>query len=179
MKQAYNGEIDINWRSFALEQVNSKEGPEWKLWEQPESYPSRGLLALRAGEAAHKQGAEAFERFHVELLNARHIDKKGIDKRDVLVAAAKSAGLDIERFSKDLEDPEALKKIAADYTEARDKYGVFGVPTIFAENGNSAFLKMMPPPAPEEALQVFDTIFGVISETPNIKEIKRPEPPEK
>ena len=179
VKRAYDGEFSIDWKNFPLEQANSKEGPDWKLWEQPESYPSGGLLALRAGEAAHKQGNEAFERFHLALLNVRHVDKKRIDQRELLSEVARSVGLDIERFQRDLEDPEALKKIEADYIEARAKYGVFGVPTIISDDGNAAFIKMMPPPSPEEALQVFETAFGVISGRPNIHEIKRPEPPEK
>ncbi len=179
MKQAYDGEFNITWKNFPLEQVNSKEGPDWKLWEQPESYPSRGLLALRAGEAARKQGDDAFERFHLALLDTRHIDKKSIDKREGLLDVARSAGLDLERFQRDLEDPEARRTIGADYIEAREKYGVFGVPTIIASNGNAAFLKLMPPPPPEEALQVFDTVFNVISGRPDIREIKRLVPPEK
>ena len=178
MKKAYDGEMNITWKTFPLEQVNSKEGPDWKLWEQPESYPSRGLLALKAGEAARKQGPEAFDRFHMALLNARHVDRKKIDDRGILAEVAKSAGLDVDRFTNDLDDPAYIKKIAAEYAEAHDKYGVFGVPTILAENGNAAFVKMMPPPEPEEALAVFNDLFPVISGRPNIKEIKRPEPPE-
>ena len=129
MKKAYDGEMNITWKTFPLEQVNSKEGPDWKLWEQPESYPSRGLLALKAGEAARKQGPEAFDRFHMALLNARHVDKKKIDDRGMLAEVAKSVGLDVDRFTNDLDDPASIKKIAAEYTEAHDKYGVFGVPT--------------------------------------------------
>ena len=178
VKQAYDGEVNITWKNFPLEQVNSKEGPDWKLWEQPESYPSRGLLALRASEAARRQGDESFQRFHLALLNTRHVDRKRIDQRETLLDVARNVGLDMEKFQKDLEDPEALDRIEADYTEAREKYGVFGTPTIIPENGHAAFLKMMPAPAPEDALKVFDTVFNnVISDRPNIYEIKRPAPP--
>ena len=102
-----------------MEQVNSKEGPDWKLWEQDESFPSKGLLALKAGEAAKKQGAEKFEKFHVGLLNARHMQRKAIDKLEILTDVAKEAGLDIDKFLEDINDPQALKTIASDYEEAK------------------------------------------------------------
>jgi predicted DsbA family dithiol-disulfide isomerase len=170
--------MNITWKNFPLEQVNSKEGEDWKLWEQPESYASRGLLALRAGEAAKKQGMDAFNKFHVTLLNARHVDRKAIDNMDILVDAATKAGLDVDRFKEDIKDPEALKTIAADYEEAKSKHGVFGVPTIVSEDGNAAFVKMMPPPASDKALEVFEGVFDVVSTKPDVLEIKRPEPPE-
>ena len=45
-------DLQIEWRSFALEQVNSKEGDGWKAWEQGSDYVSRGLWALR-GTSLH------------------------------------------------------------------------------------------------------------------------------
>ena len=90
-----------------------------------------------------------------------------------MVGIARSVGLDVEKFLEDLYDPASLKTIEADYLEARDRYGVFGVPSIFDENGNAAFVKMMPPPQPDEAREIFDEVLGLISERPNIREIKR------
>ena len=146
------------------------------MWEQPGSYPSQGLPALRAGEAARRQVEEAFQRFHLALLNAHHIDRKNTSQLEVLLDVAGATGLDLEKFRRDLDDRSHLQKIGTDYTEAREKYGVFGTPTIVASNGNAAYLKMMPPPSPEDAVQVFDTLFGIVSRMPSIGEIKRPEP---
>ena len=176
MKQYYGGEVNVTWKCFPLEQLKSRTKPDWKLWEQPESYPSQGLLALRAGEAARNQGEQAFQQFHLALLNAYHIERKSIDQAGVLLDVARATGLDLEKFHRDLEDRSYLKKIGCDYTEGREKYAVFGTPTIIASNGNAAFLKMMPPPSPENAVQVFDTLFGIISRMPFVGEIKRPEP---
>ena len=176
VKKAMNGGLNITWKCFSLDQVNSNEGPEWKVWEQPEDSPAgRSMLPFFAGEAARKQGDEAFERFHVALLNTRHVDRKRIGEAETLVEVAKSVGLDVDKFREDLKDKGTLKKIGADHTEAKEKYGVFGVPTLVAENGQAAFVKMMPPPPPEEAAQIFDTVFGVISGRPNVFEIKRPQ----
>jgi hypothetical protein len=176
VKKAMNGGLNITWKCFSLDQVNSKEEPDWKIWEQPEDSPSvRALLPFFAGEAAKKQGDEAFEKFHVALLNTRHVDRKRINDVEALVEVAKSVGLDVDKFREDLKDKSTLEKIGADHTEAKEKYGVFGVPTLVTEDGQAAFLKMMPPPPPEEAAQIFDTLLGVVSGRPNILEIKRPE----
>ena len=34
VKRTYKDDLDITWKNFSLQQVNSKEGPEWKVWEQ-------------------------------------------------------------------------------------------------------------------------------------------------
>ena len=70
VKDRTNGQLDLHWRYFSLEQVNQKHGPDWKLWEQPETYPSRGRLSWKGAEAARQQGPAAFERFLVGLLRA-------------------------------------------------------------------------------------------------------------
>ena len=49
MRNELGDDLQINWRSFALEQVNSKEDEDWKAWEQDSDYTSRGLWALRGG----------------------------------------------------------------------------------------------------------------------------------
>ena len=67
VKKEYGDALELTWRWFSLEQVNSKEAG-WKVWEQPEEYEGRSIWALRAGAAARRQGAEAFDRFHLALL---------------------------------------------------------------------------------------------------------------
>ena len=49
VKEELGDNLQINWRSFALEQVNSEHGRDWKAWEQGTDYKSRGLWPLRAG----------------------------------------------------------------------------------------------------------------------------------
>ena len=38
MKNELGDDLELNYRSFALEQVNSEEGPDWKAWEQGPDY---------------------------------------------------------------------------------------------------------------------------------------------
>ena len=94
------------------------------------------------------------------------MQRKAINKLEILTDVAKDAGLDIDKFLEDINDPQALKTIASDYEEAKANYGVFGVPTMFTDTGASAFVKMMPPPPAEQAREVFESVLGVINGVP-------------
>ena len=169
--------LEVNWRYFSLEQVNSTEGPEWKLWEQPPEYQSRGRLAFHAAEAARQQGKVAFERFNMALLKARHEQAKKIFLRETVLEAAREAGLDLARFEADLANPALLAKLGEDHTYAVEKYGVFGTPTLVFANGRAAYLKMKPAAPPEESLTVWNDLAQTIAHRPYIEEVKRPVPP--
>ncbi|MQF82768.1 hypothetical protein FIM02_01340 [SAR202 cluster bacterium AD-802-E10_MRT_200m] len=168
--------LEINWRSFSLEQANNKEGPDWKIWDQPSDYPSRGFLALRAGEAARLQGESAFNKFHLALLKARHEDRQKIADTEVLVNIAASVGLDIERFKQDLQDESLITKIKEDHIEAVEQHGVFGTPTFVFQDGASAFLKLLKPPD-QDAPRLLEILAEVMGKWNYIGEIKRPQPP--
>lgn len=179
MKQYYGDRLTVNWRYLSLEQINSTEGPDWKLWEQPESYESRGRLAFQAAEAARRQGQEAFERFHWSLLRLRHLEKMRLHEESTVIAAAQEAGLDVERLKKDLADPSLIKKLGQDHTEAVARHGVFGCPTFVFPSGRPAFVRFNPAPPPDEAVKSFESLWKVMAEMPYIDEIKRPTPPAK
>ena len=171
MKETYGSDLQVDWQPFALEQANSKEGPEWKAWEQPDA-----LLALRAGEAARRQGSKAFEDFHPVLLKARHEDRRDLAEEQTIMDAAKEAGLDMARFRQDLEDKSLLDYIGKSHAKAVDDFGVFGVPTFVFPNGASAFLKTYRP-KDEEAVEMFDNLHLMMTRWANVGEIKRPQPP--
>lgn len=169
--------LEIAWRYFPLEQVNSVEGPEWKLWEQPEGYVSRGRGAFHGAIAARQQGDEAFTAFHYGLLNAKHVDGKNHGRRNVAVEVASAAGLDIPRFENDLDDYSLLSAIGPDYEYGRNELGVFGTPTLVFADGSSAYLKMLPPAPPAEAMDTWALITDLVRSHPYIAEIKRPSKP--
>jgi len=177
VKEEVGYELAVNWRYFSLEQVNSKEGPQWKVWKQPADYISRGLPAFRAAEAARRQGNEAFDRFHYALLAAKHEHKQDIADMNILAEAAGGVGLDIARFQKDLSAHGLLSRLADDHTFAVDSLGVFGTPTlVFAEN-QAVYLKMAAPPPPEDSLGVFAEIHHLAEKRRYILEAKRPQRP--
>lgn len=170
--------LKINWRYFPLEQVNSDQGPEWKLWEQPDDYESRGLGMFRGALAAWNQDqGEKFERFHQLVYQTRHGEFTVDGRRPEVREIAEIAGLDMEKFDRDLADRSLLSRIGDDYEHARNTYGVFGVPTIVFENNEAAYVKILPKPAPEDAVQLWDEISNTIANRPNVYEIKRPTPP--
>jgi len=158
--------------------VNSAEAPDWKLWEQPDSHRSRGRTAFQAAIAARLQGDEAFDRFHLGLLRAKHEDELDHGKPATLRAVAEAAGLDLDRFERDRTDRAHLPLIGADYTEAKERYGAFGTPTFVFPNGAAIYLKTLPAPPPEDVIPFFEDFVRIASDRPHILEIKRPTKPE-
>ena len=179
VKQEYGDNLQINWRHFSLEQVNSRNGPDWKVWEQMDVREARALLSSVAAEAAKRQGnSAAFDRFHLALLTARHGgDRLPLNQDEPLVAIAEEAGLDVEQFKKDLDNPEVLAAVAADHEAATtQENGVFGTPTFLFENGHTAYMKTFIPPK-GEAVEVFDSFVTLFGGRTYIGEIKSPQPP--
>jgi len=178
VKRDYGDNLQITWKNFSLEQMNSKEGPDWKVWEQPDTYESRSLLSLRAGEAARLQGTQLFERFHLALLTARHggDGRIALNHAEPLVEVARNSGLDLGRFEDDLADPALLENVARDHTEAVKVHGVFGTPTFLFESGNSVYLKSFIPP-PEDSVQFFEHFVALMADRSYVGELKRPQPP--
>ena len=174
MKEAYGDRLRVEWHSFPLEQVNSTQAPEWKLWEQPDEYKSRGLWAFRGAEAARLQGRELFERFHMALLRARHEEKRDIANPGVLVELALEGGLDVDRFRQDLPNRNLLAKIGEDYVRGVKEHGVWGTPTLVFNGRQAAYLKVRPAPPPEEAVKLFEELFDIIYRRPYVVEVKRP-----
>lgn len=154
--------------------MNSKD-ENFRLWDAPEGYRSLGLPAFKASEAARLQGEELFARFRMGLLCAKHVQGKNIAEREALVEVAGASGLELSRFSSDMDSREALRKIEADYNEAANKYGVFGTPTFVFDNGEVAFVKLNAiPPTDGESLELFDLVVRTASKFPYFLEMKKP-----
>jgi len=178
VKKEMGKKLTINWRYFSLEQVNSKQGPEWKIWEQPEDYPSRGLRAFQAAEAARRQGKSSFDSFHIALLKARHEQRKDIADVDILNQIADNVNLNMAKFQKDFNDRKLLDKLAEDYTFAVEVLGIFGTPTLVFPEKRAVFLKMSSP-LPEDSLALFDDVRTLAERRQYIQEIKKPQLPSK
>ena len=174
MKEDSSHKLTVNWKYFSLEQVNSKHDPPWKVWEQPEDYPSRGLMAFMAAEAARRQGEAPFTSFHLALLKAKHEQGRNIADINTLIEVASGAGLEMSRFQKDLSNRSFLTKLAQDHTAAVETFGVFGTPTLVFPGGKAVFLKLASPPPPSESLAVFEEIRHISEKRQYIMEIKRP-----
>lgn len=173
LAESLGDHVAITWRAFPLEQVNSHEGPDWKLWEHPDDSLSQGLLAFRAGKAAARQGQDAFARFHHAVVDLRHVSRRTLTRRATLVQLAKETGLDVERFERDLDDRSILTEIGDDYETGRDQFAVFGTPTIVFPDGEALYVQMSPPPL-AEAVPLLHSLTRMASSQPYMREIKRP-----
>lgn len=176
LKKELGDDLKITWRYFPIEQVNSINGEKWKVWDQPLDESNRIQTGFRAAVAAAEQGREQFEKFLELWLEARHTmaaGQKPLKVRD----AAKKAGLDMDKFERDLQDPKLWKKIGRDYKRGKD-IGVFGTPTFVFKGGESAYLKMRPAPPAEDAVAVWNEFVDVVVGRPYIGEIKRPQKPQ-
>ena len=167
--------MNVNWKYFSLEQVNSQEGPQWKIWEQSETYPSRGLHNFWAAEASRHQGEAAFSSFHFALLKARHEEHRDIADTNTLIQVAESVGLDITQFQQDIGNRQLLAKLAEDHTFAVETLCIFGTPTLVFLERQAIFLKMSQPPSPRESLSVFTELRHLAERRRFIQEIKRPQ----
>jgi 2-hydroxychromene-2-carboxylate isomerase len=177
-QQLGSDNLKINWRYFPLEQVNSDEGPDWKLWEQSEDHVSRGMEMFRGAIAAWQQDqGEKFEKFHQLVFRTRHGEYTIDGERPTVRQIAESVGFDMKKFDKDIADHSLLARIGEDYEYAREQLGVFGVPTLVFENDEAAYIKLLPKPDAKEAVDVWNEVSGTIVDRPYIHEIKRPNRP--
>ncbi len=172
--RASGREINIDWRYFSLAQVNSKD-EGWTAWDAPESERVKGRLAFKAAEAARRQGR--FADLHMPLLRARHRDRLDIDQADVVERVAEEAGLDMERFRKDVADPTILEPLARDHREAVSLHGVFGTPTFVFRDGASAYVRLSEAVEGPSAGELFERILAIAAGEPRILELKRPTRP--
>ena len=83
------------------------------------------LVAAEAALAANDQG-KFWEMHDALFANARHLSQESI------YALAKGLGLDMMRFTRDLESGRFRKTVAADVMEG-DKLGVYGTPSLFID----------------------------------------------
>ena len=176
MKERYGDRLQVNWKNFSLEQTNSKEGPDWFVWDQAEDYPSRGLPAFRALAAARLQGDAEFERMQFALLQGRHERRKDFTDPGDVDELAKEAGLDLKRLHEDMSSPGVLKGLAEDHLAAKER-GVFGTPTFVFENGRQAFVRIKAPESVDESVRAFDVFLENFRDNEYFDEIKRPRPP--
>ena len=147
IKEEYGDSVAILWRSYPLRHGTTRAGTfqhsnqgrlraaaeekslVFNLWPEDRAMPASSFPALEAAKCAQLQGAEPFERLHLLLMQAYFADCLDISQRDVLVALAEKAGLDLERFCLALDDGSHREKILTEYRECQEKYPGWGVPT--------------------------------------------------
>jgi predicted DsbA family dithiol-disulfide isomerase len=132
------------------------------------------MRAFQGVHAAGKQGADKYLAYMAALFNQRHVNKRNLGTQAILEETATQVGLDLEQFREDLKSDEVFGIFQRNHTEAVEKYGVFGVPTIMFENEQSAYLKIKIGESPADAVAFWDEFVAIVRNRPTILEIKRP-----
>ena len=92
---------------------------------------SNSRLSLEAGEYARDHGR--FDEYHEEIFRAYFTEVKDIGRMDVILDAARSAGLDAEGLTAALQDGRYRAKLQNAQQES-ERYGVTGVPAFIIED---------------------------------------------
>jgi len=172
--------LRFEWRHFSVIQSDHPPGDGWQLWnaaiDDDDPLGGRGLAPFLAGCAARRQGPEAFDRFHLALLRARHVEGLPLTRATNL-RVAEGSGLQLARFERDLADPELRTCLAQEHHQAvaRD---VFGTPTFAFADGHVAYLRVRHLPADAgEAVRLFGAFRDLLSRFPDLETVRRPRPP--
>jgi protein-disulfide isomerase len=124
IEQDYNAQLRVIFRQFPL------------------SMHSHALDAARASEAAGRQGR--FWEMHDLLYHNRFVWPRASDIRNAFNDYAKSLGLDVERFKKDMDSEQVSARIAADQSRGK-ALGVDRTPILFINNLQVPVTSLNPP----------------------------------
>ncbi len=134
-------DVEYRFVPFSLDQVHVEEG-EAPVWERDPSEWGTGVTALLYGIALRDSFPDQFLDAHHALFAARHDHGQKLGHEDVLRTAVASVGLDADAVAAEAWNEQTLKKLAAEHTEAVDRWRVFGVPT-FIEGDEAVFVRFM------------------------------------
>jgi predicted DsbA family dithiol-disulfide isomerase len=134
-------DLDVRFLPFSLDQAHVEEG-EPPVWEREPGEWGSGTLALLYGIAVRDAFPERFPEAHVALFAQRHDHGKKLGHEDVLQEAIAGAGLEVDDVAAEVWSGRPLKTLAAEHTEAVERFAVFGVPT-FIEDDEAVFIRFM------------------------------------
>jgi DSBA-like thioredoxin domain len=136
-------QLEVDWRflAFSLDQAHADEG-ETPVWDRPPVERGTGVLSLQWGLAIRDAFNDRFFDFHLAMFAARFDDGRKIGKEDVVRDVAATAGVDVDAVADEVASGRPLKTLAAEHTEAVDRWAMFGVPT-FCEGDQAVFVRFM------------------------------------
>jgi len=134
-------DLDVRFLPFSLDQAHIEEG-ETPVWDRAPDERGTGVLSLQWGLAVRDAFPDHFLDFHVAAFAARFDEGRKIGKEDVVRDIAAGVGLDVDAVAEEVATGRPLKTLAAEHTEAVDRWAVFGVPT-FIEGDEAVFIRFM------------------------------------
>lgn len=137
----------VRFLPFSLDQVHIPE-EDPPVWERPGGERGSGVRALEWGLAVRDTFPEHFGAFHLSVFDIRHAHGKRFTEENLREAAA-AAGLDVDAVAEEVASDRPIKTLAAEHTEAVERWAVFGVPTII-DGDEAAFVRLMRPAEPAD-----------------------------
>jgi predicted DsbA family dithiol-disulfide isomerase len=166
--------LQITWKAFLLEQVNSRRELGWKAWEDAR-FTSRDIPpheAVKSVLATH--GPAAFERYHTAVFRAYHVHKRDVANPLELLAIAREVDLDTTVLAEDLRTRKYKKAVGADHEESSEPHNIFGVPTILCNGQEPTFIKLAAGAwEGSEDMELFHDLFKLAPRS-YVLEIKKP-----
>lgn len=134
-------DVDFTFTPFSLDQIHVEEGQP-AMWERDRSEWGSGVLSLLYGIAVRDAFPDHFFDAHLALFAARHDHGLKLKDEAVLRDAVASTGLDPDAVAEEAHSGRPLKTLAAEHTEAVERWSVFGVPT-YIEGEEAVFVRFM------------------------------------
>jgi predicted DsbA family dithiol-disulfide isomerase len=148
----YQDRVKPRIRPFPLEVLGGEPAPrdileqEWWLAAIQEptaafvpytasTWPSTTLPAFDAVWCAARQGEAAAFDYDLRVRRAFFGESRDIGTRDVLLAIAREAGLDLPSFTRDFDSGVAREPVLEEGRLGRERYGVRGTPTLMLADG--------------------------------------------
>ncbi|MBI3746402.1 MAG: DsbA family protein [Chloroflexi bacterium] len=183
------GLVEVRYRLFALEQVNhDPDATAWRIWDQPLDYAQyrdrqdrRSLAPFLATAIVEASTADpgAARRLRRAIYAARFEARLDISDPAVLDVAGVRAGLPPGYVTTALAHPAlaepARARLAADWAAARNRYRVFGVPTIAIGADSPVYVRLSRAIAPAEGPALLAALRAFRVAAPTVLELKEPE----
>jgi predicted DsbA family dithiol-disulfide isomerase len=148
----YRGRVTLRIRPFPLEVLDGEAAPrdileqEWWLAaiQEPaaafapypsDDWPTTTLPAFEAAWCAGRQGDDVLLDFDLRVRRAFFAEGRNIGRREVLLAIAGEAGLDLPCFARDFASGQALPAVLEEARLGRERYRVRGTPTLMLPDG--------------------------------------------
>jgi hypothetical protein len=175
VKEKLGDDLQMTWKAFLLEQVNSRRGDTWKAWED-RRFTSRDIPPHEAAKSILANcGQDAFERFHMAMFRAYHENKRDIANPLELLAIAREEDIDTTVVAEDLRTRKYREAVGKDHEEGYDEYDVFGVPTILFDGQQPTFIKLEAGAwEGSDDLELFHALCNIAATRPYVLEIKKP-----
>jgi 2-hydroxychromene-2-carboxylate isomerase len=161
--------LEVRWKFFSLEEINRAEGKKHP-WEREWSY---GWSMMRIGAYLRRSDMTLLDRWYLAAGTALHVDGRKPHRSDVAADLLVEIGLDPGIVQAAIDDPSTNDEVLADH-ERVTAVGVFGVPTLFFEDGQALFGPVLiDPPAGDAALRLWESVLAWL-EFPHVYELQRP-----